>query len=41
VSPERSNKKFIAEGAGDARKPRNVQRLDAVDVEGVDIFGVV
>ena len=41
VAPERTDQKLIAEGAGEAGEPRNVQRLDAVDVEGIDVLGVV
>jgi len=41
VPSQRSDQKIVAEGSGEAGKQRNVQRLDAVDVEGVDVFGVV
>ena len=41
VAFQRSNQKLIAEGAGEQGEQRNLQRFDAVDAEGVDIFGVV
>ncbi len=41
VAAKRTDQKLIAKRAGEAGEPRNVQRLDAVDVEGIDVLGVV
>ena len=41
VAFEGADQKLIAEGAGENGEQRNVQRLSAVDAEGVDIFRVV
>src|ERR1035441_3643001 len=41
VAFERADQKIVAEGAGEPGEQRNVERLDAVDAEGIDVLGVV
>ena len=41
VAFERADEEVVAERAGEPGKKRNVQRLDAIDAEGVDVLSVV
>src|ERR1039457_1173570 len=41
VAFERADQQIVAEGAGEPGEQRNVERLDAVDAEGIDVLGVV
>ena len=38
---QRSDQEFIAKWTGDVRQPGNPQRLDPVDIERIDILGVI
>ena len=38
---ERTHQKLIAERAGQERKQRDIQRLNAIDVKSVEILGII
>ena len=41
VAFEAADEELVTEGAGEAREQRDVKRLRAIDLEGVDVLGVV